>query len=111
MKAVSRAHQLTTWTAWGPSRLNLRGSASIGSSSVLQWTVVGAVGIVLGIYAMGVSTLSSQVAPLFVLAVLCPFIAIVAGNAQRLLRAILIFDVPFSADVVVRVIGDTLAFR
>lgn len=74
-------------------------TARTGQGSVLQWTIVGVVGILLGIYTMAVSSLPPQWAPLFVLAVLCPFIAVIVGNARKVLLAIIILDIPFQLDI------------
>lgn len=74
-------------------------TARTGQGSVLQWTIVGVVGILLGIYAMAVSSLPPQWAPLFVLAVLCPFIAMIVGSARKVLLAIIILDIPFQLDI------------
>ena len=74
-------------------------TAPTGSASVRQWIVAGTLGIVLAIYTMAVSSLPPQWAPLFVLAVLCPFIAMIVGNARKVLLAIIILDIPFQLDI------------
>lgn len=95
--------------SWGASRLHKQASrtqaafgrwltASTGQGFVLQWTVIGLVGIVLGICTIGAFSLPSQWAPLFVLAVLCPFIAMIVGNVRRLLLAIIILDIALQVD-------------
>jgi putative inorganic carbon (HCO3(-)) transporter len=70
-----------------------------GQHPVLQWAVVGLVGVALGICTLCVSSLPSKWAPVFVLAVLCPFIAMIVGGARRLLLAIIILDIPFRLDI------------
>src|SRR2546425_6214380 len=68
-------------------------------SPYLQGVMVGTVGIVLGIYTTTALSLPSQWAPLFILAVLCPFIVMIVGHVQRLLLAIIILDIPFPLDI------------
>lgn len=74
-------------------------TAKTGRGSVLQWTVVGIVGIILGLFSTAVPSLPPQWAPLFVLAVLCAFLAMIVGNVQKLLLAIIILDIPFQLDI------------
>lgn len=96
--------------SWGANRLQKQArrlsaafapglTARTGQGSVLQWTIVGVVGILLGIYAMAVSSLPPQWAPLFVLAVLCPFIAMIVGGLRKVLLGIIILDIPFQLDI------------
>ena len=74
-------------------------TARTGQGSVLQWTIVGVVGILLGIYTMVVSTLPPEWAPLFILAALCPFIAMIVGDLRKVLLGIIILDIPFQLDI------------
>lgn len=67
--------------------------------AVLQGLIVGGVGLALGLSTLGVSTLPAQWAPLFVLAILCPFVALVVGNVRRLLLAIILLDIPLQLDI------------
>lgn len=69
-----------------------------GRGSVLQWAIVGILGIVLGVYTIGVSSLPSQWVPLLVLAGLFPFIAMMVGNVRNFLLAVIILDIPFQLD-------------
>lgn len=96
--------------SWGANRLQKQAgrlsaafapglTARTGQGSVLQWTIVGVVGILLGIYAMAVSSLPPQWAPLFVLAVLCPFTAMIVGDLRKVLLGIIILDIPFQLDI------------
>lgn len=68
-------------------------------NSIRQWTIVGIVGIVLGIYAVLVSSLSPPWAILFVVAVLFPFIAMIVGNLRKLLLTLIILDIPLQLDI------------
>ena len=73
--------------------------APTGQGSIVQWTVVGTVAIVLGIFTIGAASLPARWAPLFIFAVLCPFIAMIVGNVRRLLLAIIILDIPLQLDI------------
>ncbi len=77
---------------WDPTALTAR-------SSVLQWTIAGLVGIILGIFTIAIFSLPPQWAPLLILAVLCPFIAMIVGNVHRLLLGVIILDIPFPLDI------------
>jgi len=55
-----------------------------------------AVGLGLGIYTVGLATLSSHWAPLLAVVAVVPSIGIIVGDVRRLLLLALIFDVPFS---------------
>lgn len=68
-------------------------------NSIRQWSIVGIVGIALGIYTVLVSSLSPPWAILFVLAVLFPFIAMIVGNVRKLLLALIILDIPLQLDI------------
>lgn len=87
-KHVSRVWERFTWGPRVPT----------GRGSVLQWAIVGILGIVLGVYTIGVSSLPSQWVPLLLLAVLFPFVAMMVGNVRKLLLAIIILDIPFQLD-------------
>jgi O-antigen ligase len=84
----------------GPSRLaSMRQRARlIGPGSIAQWSIIGTVGLVLGSYILAVTTLSSSLMPLLILAVLVPFIAMVVGSVQRLLLGLILLDIPFPLD-------------
>ncbi len=53
---------------------------STGRITLLQCLSIGLISIVLGICTLAVSVLPSQLAPLLILAVLCPFLAMIIGN-------------------------------
>ena len=55
-----------------------------------------AMGLGLGIYTVGLATLSSHWAPLLAVVAVVPSIGIIVGDIRRLLLLALIFDVPFS---------------
>jgi len=96
---ATRLHKLTNWApaGFGPT---LKGSAR--RDFILQWMVVGAVGIALGVFTLAVSSLPQQWALLSLLVVLFPFVAMIAGNVQRLLLGIIIIEIPIQLDVYLR---------
>jgi putative inorganic carbon (HCO3(-)) transporter len=67
--------------------------------SSLQWLGVVGISLGLGIYVLVISTLPKSWMPLFAVAVLCPFIAIVVGNLRKTLLSIIILDIPLQIDV------------
>jgi O-antigen ligase len=79
-----------------PVRRNWR---LIGPSSVIQWLIVGAVSLLLGLYILGVTTLAPQIRFFLIIAVISPFIALVVGNVRRLLLGLILLDIPFPLDV------------
>ncbi len=68
-------------------------------NQLLQWIVVGAVGIGLGLATIGTVSLPERLAPLLLAAVLFPFAAMIGGGVRKLLLAIIILDVPFHVDI------------
>jgi putative inorganic carbon (HCO3(-)) transporter len=59
---------------------------------------VGAVGLVLGAYAVGIAGLPTTWRVLLLAAALGPFIALISGNVRRLLLAVTLVDIPFQVD-------------
>lgn len=96
--AFLRADQPQKEVVHVPARFVRRLSAPGVRAQFIQWVVVGIVGIVLGGYTLKVASLPAQWALLFLVAVLCPFIAMVVGNVRRLLLAIILLDIPFQLD-------------
>ena len=68
-----------------------------GQTSTRQWMIAGAIGVALGITTLAVMAFPSRWAPLIVLAVLCPFVAMIVG-VRRLLLAIIVLDIPLQLD-------------
>ncbi|MDH3599482.1 MAG: O-antigen ligase family protein, partial [Candidatus Tectomicrobia bacterium] len=66
---------------------------------VLKWTMAAMVGLLLGGYILSVASLPRPWPILFVLAALCPFLAMMVGNVQRLLLALVLLDIPFHLDI------------
>ena len=64
---------------------------------MIQWAAVSLVGALLGLYLLRVLSLSvpSPWPYLMIVAVLVPFIAMIVGNARKLLLAATILDIPF----------------
>jgi O-antigen ligase len=60
-----------------------------------RWILVGAVGVGLGLFVAGVSTLPSQFTALLVFAFLCLAGAVIVGSAQRLFLGVVLLDIPF----------------
>src|SRR5262245_39968811 len=71
----------------------------IGAKPLMQWLVVGIVGVVLGICVVIFPTLPWRFVPLLVLAVLFPFIAMIIGSVRRLLLGLILLDIPFPLDL------------
>lgn len=96
---IEGANRLQKQTGRVPAAFKRMLTTPIARGSIVQWAGVGVVGIVLGIYTIGVSSLPPRWAYLSVLAVLCPFIAMVVGNVQKLLLAVILLDIPFQLDI------------
>ena len=77
---------------------------------ILNWAVVGAVSLVLGVYAIIAPTLSRQWMVLSLAAVMFPFIVMIVGNVRRLLLAAILLDIPFQMDVYLFYREDTAQF-
>ena len=65
----------------------------------LRWAIVATMGIVLGICSIALAYLPARWRALSVAAVLCPFLAMILGDARRLFLAIVILDIPFQVDI------------
>lgn len=72
-----------------------RFTAATVRGSSLQWVVACVVGLVLGICVVGFALLPQQWTFLFIVAALCPFIVMIAGNVQKFLLAIIIIEIPY----------------
>jgi putative inorganic carbon (hco3(-)) transporter len=97
--AVSRANRVDTQTSRGLAPFTWSRMAPADHVSAMHLAVGGVVGIVLGIYTLGIAVIPTQWVPLFILAVLCPFIAMVVGSVRRLFLMIIMLDIPFQLDV------------
>jgi len=79
--------------------------------TLLTRSVVGVmVGVVLGISVLAVSFLPSMWAPLAILAIIFPFLAMIVGDARRLLLAMVLLDIPISLDIHLGNRDEALAF-
>src|SRR3990172_2203303 len=79
--------------------------------TLLTRSVVGVmVGVVLGISVLAVSFLPSMCAPLAILAIIFPFLAMIVGDARRLLLAMVLLDIPISLDIHLGNRDEALAF-
>jgi putative inorganic carbon (hco3(-)) transporter len=67
----------------------------VDRGAVIQWTTVGVVGLLLGLYLPWVMSLSSPWPPLLIIAALVPFVAMILGDARRMLLAATVLDIPF----------------
>jgi putative inorganic carbon (HCO3(-)) transporter len=93
--AFWRANRLQKQAGWVPGLTVLT-----RPGRALQGIIAGTVlGVVLGIYTLGLSSLPPRLVPLFILAVLCPVIVLVVGNVRRLLLAAILLDIPLSIDM------------
>ena len=90
--ASLEAHRLRKLASRLPTAFVPKLMAPMGRGGILQWTIVGTVAIVLGIFTIGVTSLPPQWASLFVLAVLCPFIVMIVGSVRRLLLAVILYQ-------------------
>ncbi len=63
--------------------------------ALARWILVALVGVALGLFVAGVSVLSYEMIALTVLAFICLAGAVIVGNPQRYLLAIVLLDIPF----------------
>ena len=84
--------------ARGPGSLARGVRAPVDRDALLPLAAAGGLGIALGAYAVGISTLESRWLVLLLVAVLGPCVAIIAGNFRKLLLAVLLLDVPLQID-------------
>ena len=74
------------WLAWRPT--------------VMQWGGVIALGLLLGSFAVFVTSLRNpQWTFLLTLAALLPFVVLIVGRLRRVLLAIIVLDIPFALDI------------
>jgi O-antigen ligase len=66
--------------------------------SGIEWAMLVFGGVAIGIYALGISVLPAPFPLLFLIAALFLFLAMIVGNARKLLLAIIILDIPFQLD-------------
>jgi putative inorganic carbon (hco3(-)) transporter len=93
-------HRQLEWaTSLGSGLLSPRLASPARRASLVQWTVVGVVSTVLGVFAIGAASLPSRLMPLAVLAAFCPFVVAIIGNARRFFLALMILDIPFVLDI------------
>ena len=101
--AFWRTTPLQRRVEWGAllraARLSPLRASPAGRASLLQWSVVGVVSIVLGIFAIGAATLPSRLMPIAVLVALCPFAVAIVGDARRLFLGLILLDMPLQQDV------------
>ena len=64
-----------------------------------QGAMVVVLGLLLGACAVAVTALPTQVAPLLLIAVLAPFLAMMVRDLRRLFLTALVFDIPFRIDI------------
>lgn len=72
--------------------------ASISPSSLVQWIVVAAVGLGLGLYTLAVSYLPVKWMAMLVLAAICPFVVMILGNVRKWLLVIIMLDTSLQVD-------------
>ena len=65
----------------------------------LPVVLVGALGALLGLYALRVASLSGGWGSLLIVATLLPLVVIIAGQPRRLLLAIILLELPFNYDI------------
>jgi len=65
----------------------------------LQWVIAGVTGLVLGVCSIALPSVAPRWRALLVAAVLCPFLAMIIGDARRLFLAIIVLDIPFQVDI------------
>ena len=81
-----------------PVRLVARRLPIANPGSALYWLVLGVAGISLGLLTLGIAIAPSPLTPLFVLALLCAFVAMIVGDVRRLFLGLLILDIPLKLD-------------
>lgn len=93
--AILKPYKLASWRAVAlRQRLIWLGARE----SVLQWLIVILVGLGLGGYVLGASSLSLQWTVLLIIVAICPFVVMIIGNVQRLCLAVILLDIPFQFD-------------
>lgn len=69
-----------------------------GRTAVWPWLIVGGVSIILGLATSTLSSFPPRLQPLLVVALICPFLALLVSNLRKLLLAVIILDVPLQLD-------------
>lgn len=95
----SRADRPQTQAGRAQTAFGWRSAAPANGIALQQWAVAGIVSFVLGVATLTAPALPSQWAPLFLVAVLCPFVAMIVGNVRKLLLGLMILDIPLQLDI------------
>ena len=95
---LSGANGLQRLAARLPSAFARASLAPVARDGAWPLVAAGALGIGLGAYAVGISTLESRWLVLLLLAVMGPFVLMVVGEVRRVLLAALLLDVPLQID-------------
>jgi putative inorganic carbon (HCO3(-)) transporter len=81
-----------------PALLRARATPAARGRAI-QWTIVGTVGCVLGFSTLLIVTLPARLAPLVIMAILCPFAAMVVGDFRKFLLGLILLDTPLQLDI------------
>lgn len=65
---------------------------------LVQWSIAAAVGLALGLYLLVAIAWNQRWVPFFALAALLPFVAMIVGDAQRFLLAVILLELPLHLD-------------
>ena len=66
---------------------------------LVQWSIAAAVGLVLGLYLLIAITWKPRWVPFLALAVLFPFVAMIAGDVRKFLLAVMLLELPLNLDL------------
>ncbi len=70
-----------------------------GSAGALQWIIILAVGLAVGLYVVLLPYIPPEVAPVSLFVLLALFALLLFGNLERVILAVLIFDIPLAIDM------------
>src|SRR5436305_57342 len=98
---------IATWTArrgrarpsFGRASLRALPTAPAGLRRAAPWMVVVAAATILGVGTAAASLLPARLVPLALLAIVCPFLAMMVRDPRRLLLALIVLDIPLQMDV------------
>jgi O-antigen ligase len=65
---------------------------------LVQWSIAAAVGLALGIYLLVAIAWNQRWVPFFALAALLPFVAMIIGDVQKFLLAVILLELPLHLD-------------
>lgn len=71
----------------------------VGTSTAQQVLMLAGIGVILGLYTVGLTTLPAGYIPMLTVLVLAPFLAMVIGNVRKMLLAAAILDISIGFEI------------